>query len=129
MRERKLFAKNILYGILSRLMVKNLVNRIIGSYIQSLLARATVCTGNIENTPCSWCLYISCSPISGCLYMEWPILQAGIPLSKDRTLSSACGGVFHFYTWGRTGLRFYKYIYYLIILNILIYFHPIFKKL
>lgn len=68
----------------------------------------TLC--NTENTPCSQCLYISCSPVSGCLYMEWPILQAGIPLSKDRTLSSACGGAFHFYAWGKIGFRFYKYI-------------------
>lgn len=102
-KERKLFAKNILYCILGRLMVKNLVN-----YWQLYTELQTLCY--TENTPCSQCLYISCSLVSGCLYMEWPILQAGIPLSKDRTLSSACGGAFHFYAWGRIGFRFYKYI-------------------
>lgn len=84
-------------------MVKNLVN-----YWQLYTELQTLC--NTENTPCSQCLYISCSLVSGCLYMEWPILQAGIPLSKDRTLSSACGGAFHFYAWGKIGFRFYKYI-------------------
>ena len=49
------------------------------------------------------CVYISLALISACLYMEWPISKAGIPLSKDSALSSACGGPIHFGMEGVAG--------------------------